>query len=887
MHSNNSPPSIAVPVINIVPAPAQPVAVSEDIVSATIQNFARTHLTIYRLQSTDVGKLSFDGAVPVIQPDVSHGKKIWDIVSELVNAPENWLANDRYVLNTESNSQQKGKAKVEKIDCTVGVTKNNVAPGDEQTFTVEITRIDREKPDNHPPAAEVTPITVKPVDNSMNVITPDAEIDSKNMILRSFQTYAFIELAKSIRNKENQALCLLGPGSGKSLVMAAMRASLRSTFKDKGQFVCILPTRQLALQFRDDVNRSDPKYADDKSLVVSSNCDLSQWRDACNTPDKFLILNATDPDYQAKRDMALSKSAMVMVDEAHKISVDEWRYIQDRCGYLLALTGSATDDLLTKAFIDKVIFTFSTADAIRLNLVRDVKLHIVDGHVPNDRLFMHIYDRHISLAAVSSDTHSPLCALSQKAFIFCLDKKAEAKKICDDLIRLASGVTEDQTSEHSQFEFKLQMSYLRASKKLEEKLNKTIRSQYSPGTSFQLTYEWHEEHGSVRQVPNRFAIDLQQAQQSQLAASINALALSVIFGETFENYHELIVTKSHGSVLKVKQADVALYNHWKNEQDPVVKNAIGKANSCVTKLDATANLSESEIRAKISAMLNTALLPDDQKQILLDYACSAASQMRDAIQNNNSLKSALLPIHVIDLDLFGARFADVVYEDTADDDANRILAQLRYGFVMNLVTQSVTSSGLHFSTGTSEPSVLGLMVHKPKGSYNEVSKDPITAMQILARNMRGWRGRSFTTLLDDTEDAPFKFAALNPLEDDQLATIDKANDNLRRRRDTERHVRATRNRYSPTRRANHEAVEHTPPVVRVHRPSPTRVKVKHMVGVIETSITSAESLEKKPASTVSERFKKGVRSVKGFFQGDSHGKRDGNDNNDKGSNFTI
>lgn len=778
--------------------------IAPDVVAQEIENFARSHVTISRLKDTNVARLTFDGAAPAVQPAISGEQRqvtLWNLMVELINTADNWKDTDKYCMKIDSVAALQGQPKGENVSCTVTLIKNQTG-----TYTIEFTSFAGAKQTMKVPEPEPIALTVKMRDDQMVVQFDHDEIDTRDtMILRPFQTVAMMQLANSFRKGDEQALCLMGPGSGKSLIMASLRACLRHTLGQFGSIVCILPNDQLATQFMDgDLRRSDIRRADDGTVYISSQMTVSEWElVACGKPGNLLILDREDEDYTVKRDLALMKPVMVMVDEAHQINPAEWEYIQRRSIYLMALTGSQTTEVM-QSFADKVIFQFTTADAIRLKMARGAKIEVME---PHQRDFFASYLRYVSMLTVRPEADGPVYALNQKCYLFCQDRRSEAIKIRDMLIRLATATKEDKNSEKLHFQFQLQMSFLQANKDAFDKISKKLQRVYSPGSALTKTQSWRTNNGAPL-IPKTFANDVQTAQQSQLAATINGIAHALLFGGNFENYQEAIITKVFSKDLAAKQGELKIFHAWQDETQQEKKDALKLANGCINTFETALLVTEAQVKEKIAKLLGMSALPEAQKQALINSCLRAVARLQDAIRERKLLSEAMVRKDEIDLQAHHVQYAEVIFPDSDEARKQEVLALFRYGFVMQLISQALKTEDLTFSTGTSVPSALGVIVYDSPHS----TKDPVTAHQLWARASRSSHGKSFLVAPAFRECDEVNMADFVPTEEEVMQKTQETHGRLEKRHETKQQVMATRKKFS-----NHEMSDDLPKAERKPR----------------------------------------------------------------------
>ncbi len=717
-------------------------ALAPESVGNEIIKHASIHLTVALLQQAIANQVSFESATTAQRPAAS--KSIWEILKELTSNADNWTSSDSIIIKvTGSQTSLAQSDNASDLVFTIDVTK---AQDSENMFSVEILDISSTNAEENIPEIMTSPLILKAENNSLIPVTEHCEM--RGRFLFDYQADACIKFGESLRDGKTKCFFDFGAGSGKGSMLAALLSWLQYTVGLHTNFVCILPSVELADQFsKNDVRNSDAGLYD--SVAISSRVtNMDAWNKLCKSSGQLLIIDRSDKEYKKKLKAALSSAAMVFIDEAHEIeSAKEWALIQES-NCVLAVSGTPSQAMTRSFNNDDPVAVFSTNEAIRRKKVRGLELKDLGNSVPNDRLFLDAYLNYIGMTHVDTDINARLFAVAQKSFVFCLDTPAEAQKILDQLNGFAIRDPKSNQAERT----KLQLNLMGAKKTVDEKAHKLIRNIYTPETAHKRVDKWDEENPDRSVNIRDFAADIQYAQKEQLAATINAIAMQALFpipNKGFDCYQEQIVSRKFKQTLAGKDAELAILRKWAREKNAVKKAAILKKNPCIQTLAQVANNDEKSISESINAMIAGSALPEEYKYTLQEACNKTARKIHDVLlQEQGSLGDALIKGDEIDLDIFGARYAELVLEDMSDAEASEKLALLNYGFTMNLISQGLHADKLKFSTGTSIPSVLGVIV--AGGSQSDVLSNPKIIAQMLARGIRGPNGACFMAIATNT-----------------------------------------------------------------------------------------------------------------------------------------
>jgi len=673
---------------------------------------------------------------------------LWDYVINTANDTTLWQNSNEFTLEVTASRNDKT------VNCTIHI--NRTVQGEFQVNIINIDNIEI------PEYVNLSILLRKSECHTFHVKTEQGFMSDRT--LRDYQAIALLQYGISLKDGLTKRLGLLGPASGKGSILAMLPSCLRHAVSDVGNFVCILPNSQLARQFRDDDVKNSDADLRNTVTIASEIKDLGEWETLCACTGNLLIIDRSEPGYEKKLEMALSTSTMVLVDEAHQIPLPEWAKIYDNSKFLFAVTGTPDEDLMTHAFKKAPVIVFSTAEAINRKLVRPVKVKNMGNNVPKERLFLDAYAKYISMRGVGNDVSDNIYAINQKSFIFCLNTEEEAHKIAKQLNDFAANNGESDRNVVIQ---------------LQNGMRKSGKAQ--------RVIKLHEE--------------IQNGQKRQLAATLNALAINAIFpipGKNFDYYQEQIVSKKFSQSLADKLKQFKIYRQWAQEPDADKRKGMEAQFSFIQTIRVAVSLSSHDVRAKIAGMLDAFALTDEQKNMLAALSSAITNNIIIAINSDTDPVDALVKFEDINLEKFDALYALVVTENAAEKEKISALAQLKFGFVMNVVSQGLDAKKLPFSTGTSDPSVLGLMV--VGDTRSNTFEDPTTAMQLLARSVRGPSGISFIVISTNTHgmNTLFDFTDFTP---DNSKFVDALNESfaeaaeLRERRTS---LNQTRSNFSQT-----------------------------------------------------------------------------------------
>lgn len=734
-------------------------ALAPESVGNEIIKHASIHLTVALLQQAIANQVDFESATTAQRPASS--KSIWDILKELTSNADNWTSSESIIIKvTGSQSSLAQSNNGSDLVYTIIVTKQQ---DPENQFSVEILDISSTNAEENIPEIMTSPLTLKAENNSLIPVTEHCEM--RGRFLFDYQADACIKFGESLIGGKTKCFFDFGAGSGKGSMLAALLSWLQYTVGMHTNFICILPSEELADQFsNNDVRNSDAGLYD--SIAISSRvANMEEWNKLCKSSGQLLIIDRSDKEYKKKLKAALSSAAMVFIDEAHEIeSAKEWALIQES-NCVLAVSGTPSQAMTRSFNNDDPVAVFSTNEAIRRKKVRGLELKDLGNSVPNDRLFLDAYLNHIGMTHVDIDINARLFAVAEKNIVYILDIPAEAQKTFEQLNGFASRDPQSNQAERT----KLQLNLMGAKKTVDEKAHKLILSTFTPETAHKKIKQWDEENPDRSINIRDFAADIQYAQKEQLAATINAIAMQALFpipNKGFDCYQEQIVSRKFKQTLASKEKDLAILRKWAREKNAAKKAAILKKHPCIQSLAQVANIDEKSIAASIRAMIMDSALPEEHKYTLQEACNKTARQIHDVLlqEQGGSLGDALIKGDDIDLDIFGARYAELVLEDMSDAEANEKLALLNYGFTMNLISQGLHADKLKFSTGTSIPSVLGVIV--AGGSQSDVLSNPKIIAQMLARGIRGPNGACFMSIATNTHgQRPLvEIADLTPLQ---------------------------------------------------------------------------------------------------------------------------
>lgn len=762
---------------------------SPDALGEEIYKNASVHLTVATLQQTVARQIDFESATNA--PTPSANKPIWDVLKELTSNKEIWRTTENIIVKiTATQPTTQSSSKPEELIYTLGVS---TVLQTSDTFTVEVLDIASsnigDEVRNPPP-----PLMLIAENGSLIPVTENCEM--RGRFLFDYQAEACIKFAVSLKEGKAKRYADFGTASGKSSLLAALPSWLRHTAGKHANFICILPNKGLADQFsNNDVRNSDSELH--KSVVISSNVtSMEEWAKVCESSGQLLVIDRSEKKYKKKLQTAIANAAIVMVDEAHEIlSAKEWALIHES-SCVFAVTGTPSQ-IMQKSFNnDSPVAVFSTNEAILRKKVRGLELIDLGNQVDNDRLFLDAYLNYVGMTHIDIENNSRLFAVAQKSFVFCLDTPAEAEKIVSQLNSFAE---QDSTS-YSSERTNLQLTLMRAKKKVDDKAHRKIRhTNTTPATMRKKIKQWDKQNPDRSLQIRDFATDIQYTQQEQLAATINAIAMQAIFpypNKGFDFYQEQIISRKFRQTLAAKESELLVYREWLSKKNGPKKDALLKANPCITAIH-NAVLGRHDLARTIEKMIMDSRLPLKQKQVLLEACRQTAERMINAISSHHGNFSNAF-IHGCDIDLkkFGACYAELVLENMSDDEANDKLARLNYGFTMNLVSQGLHADKLKFSTGTSLPSVLGVIV--AGGSQSDVLSNPATITQMLARGIRGPNGACFMAISTNTHgQRPLvNISDLTPLQPSVAEVSREAyrrSDHLAERREA---FKSTRNMFS-------------------------------------------------------------------------------------------
>lgn len=716
-------------------------ALAPEFVGNEIMKHANIHLTIALLQQIITREIDFDSATTAQKPAAN--KSVWDTIKDVTNNAEIWGTSDSVILKISGLLPQTPPAEAIPVELTIDVSRTK---GAANQFTLEILEVSNTKSEVDAPAFVTTQLKLKVDNGSLIPMTEHCEL--RGRLLRDYQAEACKRFAESLIDGRSKRFGEMGAGSGKGSILAAIPSWLRHTAGQHGNFICILPNNTLATQYKnDDVRNSDKEMHD--SLVISSDItSMDEWKRLCTSSGRLLVLDRSDKKYEKKLKTALANAAMVFIDEAHEIeNAKEWALIHE-CPSLFAVSATPSQ-VMQKAFNDEdPVVTFSTSEAINRKIVRGLELADLGNNVPNDRLFLNAYHNYVGMTSIDTSINTRLFALAQKSFVFCLDTPAEAQKILEQLNGFANRDPNSNQSERT----KLQLNLMGAKKTVDAKARKRIIRENSIRSAREKIAQWETEN-SDRSINIRdFEADIQYAQQEQLAATINAIAMQALFpapNKGFDFYQEQIVSRKFKKTLAEKERELAVFRKWRNEKNDVKKAALFTKNPCIQTLYRVLKIDGQALAESINTMITDSALPEAYQDTLVEACIKTAKRLHDAmLQDEGSLGDAFIQGSNIDLVKFRARYAELVLEDMSDDEAKKKLALLNYGFTMNLISQGLHSDKLNFSTGTSIPSVLGVIV--AGGSQSNVLSDPKIITQMLARGIRGPNGACFMVISTNT-----------------------------------------------------------------------------------------------------------------------------------------
>ena len=538
----------------------------------------------------------------------------------------------------------------------------------------------------------------------------NAEFDYGAIAPRQLQMSVIEKFGEAVKDGRAQQLAVMGTGSGKSFVMAGIAHAV-------GQGIYIVPDDDLAKEMHDD--------AVGKLLgvdaVYASKLSVAEFSDALQT-HKHIILTANDPFFKKKA--ALIKDRVVLVDESHQHTFREYdmstlKELKDN-NSMLAVTGTPTGRL-NVLFDKKSLVDVNVRTLMRQNLLRTVypqeKSHIPKDSMPRE-LIKGYFGRDSyqtsgigyidptkskempDVAIDDAINRNKRRSLNEKNFIFSGDEdlKSETLKAYEQISTgTYPGIDELQQ----------EIRVLRRDAEIEARVALMVSMPGEVRNPSELRAIAEKKVGEG--LPVNLKEEIEHAQKSQIAQSINCKALGLVFND-----------KGDGD-------DYEVQFRFGNDS---LKKYLTEKKGFKLSAGSHAKMTDQELgdfyRKKLADFVTG--LPAEQRALYIDEVVKRAVELRKAFDGGTDLKDAIISPELINLEELKAQYTTSANKKTPKEESSAVLDRLRTGLVMHVASDKRYATGISIKSVLSEQQAIT--------SDDDELNNVVDASQLHGRTIR-------------------------------------------------------------------------------------------------------------------------------------------------------
>src|SRR3990167_2935004 len=548
------------------------------------------------------------------------------------------------------------------------------------------------------------------------------------------------KFADQLNSGSHAELAVMGTATGKSFVLAGITHAT-------GEGVYVVPNEALVKEMQKTINLL---HGDGTAVLVSDkNMTVEEFKQKWSE-NKQIIMTADDPHFREK--LALIKNRTMLIDEAHEHTFTVERnnaLINARNNNIvIAVTGTPNMELVKSiADNDMAMIDVNVARAQREGSVRQVNM-VHDKNVKSEDLvfktLLNYFGRDVYWhegkgVATTNDIKNMLKegveeddAIS-KAMAHNLERASMQKNFVfsgssSDRANVFKAYNEVKNGSYARLEeLNAYVTYLRNQARMEE-ISMIVKELHPEYTPLQVKEAVDKHMDKNLAPPVNIMEEIKVAQQSQIAKTMNAVALSIL---------------ASAAGKKVDYTDFEEADRKKSLGDFIKKFDLSNLG----------NMTKEQFHKKMATELSKVFtdLPKAQKRAYQNEIRKLCDRMYDHYKTNRNMENfEFLTGEKVDLSALHASYMRMAqHKRTRGTHSAGILDELRSGLVMHVV------SDRSYSTGISIKSVLSVqqVISDAKDSLAHADE----TMQLQARSIRSKDRGAFVMQIVDKKVNPDQY----------------------------------------------------------------------------------------------------------------------------------